>query len=385
MGRRAEQRRNAEIKGLKEAEKRTNSLGGRSYDPRYRKYSIQEIEAATDNFSKALKIGEGGYGPVYVGELAHTQVAIKALRPDAAQGRSQFQQEIEVLSCIRHPNMVLLLGACPEYGCLIYEYMANGSLEDRLFRQAKQALGLTHLVEHAIEIGTFDEMLDPAVPDWPVEEALKFAKLALQCAQMRRKDRPDLGTVVLPELNRLRELGEKGGGAFSIQMCSVSTKPSLLVASLASPHHHAVSGTADVGCVGEVVKHERLVDDRFFLICKGQERFRVTDLVRTKPYLVAEVQWLEDRLSGDGEEDMDALATEVESYMKDVIRLSNRLGGKPEKEGGDDVEGKVGVDPKRSGGRRGSAFFLFFFWSKMVLHFFLVKNGSSFLVDLGVG
>ena len=66
---------------------------------------------------------------------------------------------------------------------------------------------------------------------------------------------------------------------------------------------------------------------------------------------------------------MDALATEVESYMKDVIRLSNRLGGKPEKEGGDDVEGKVGVDPRRSGGRRGSAFFLFFF---------LVENGSAF-------
>ncbi|KAL6183992.1 hypothetical protein ACLB2K_045400 [Fragaria x ananassa] len=137
-------------------------------------------------------------------------------------------------------------------------------------------------------------------------------------------------------------------------------------------YNNAVSGTADVGCVGEVVKHERLVDDRFFLICKGQERFRVTDLVRTKPYLVVEVQWLEDRPSDDGEEDLDALATEVESYMKDVIRLSNRLGGKPEKEGSDDVEGKVGVDPRRSGGRRGSAFFLFFFW---------VENGSAFFFD----
>lgn len=94
----------------------------------------------------------------------------------------------------------------------------------------------------------------------------------------------------------------------------------------------AVSGTTDVGCVGEVVKHERLVDDRFFLICKGQERFRVANLVRTKPYLVAEVTWLEDRPSGSGEEDLDALANEVESYMKDVIRLSNRLSGKPEKE-----------------------------------------------------
>ncbi|KAK4859839.1 hypothetical protein QYF36_012780 [Acer negundo] len=92
----------------------------------------------------------------------------------------------------------------------------------------------------------------------------------------------------------------------------------------------AISGTTEVGCVGEIVKHERLVDDRFFLICKGQERFRVTGVVRTKPYLVAEVTWLEDRPSG--EEDLDALANEVESYMKDVIRLSNRLNGKPEKE-----------------------------------------------------
>ncbi|XVF63776.1 hypothetical protein PTKIN_Ptkin09bG0114500 [Pterospermum kingtungense] len=95
----------------------------------------------------------------------------------------------------------------------------------------------------------------------------------------------------------------------------------------------AVSGTADVGCVGEIVKHERLVDDRFFLICKGQERFRITNVVRTKPYLVAEVNWLEDRPSGD--EDLEGLANEVESYMKDVIRLSNRLNGKPEKEAQD--------------------------------------------------
>ncbi|ESQ34819.1 hypothetical protein EUTSA_v10008437mg [Eutrema salsugineum] len=96
----------------------------------------------------------------------------------------------------------------------------------------------------------------------------------------------------------------------------------------------AVSGSAaGIGCVGEIVKHERLVDDRFFLICKGQERFRVTDLVRTKPYLVAKVTWLEDRPSG--EENLDELANEVEVLMKEVIRLSNRLNGKPEKEAQD--------------------------------------------------
>ncbi|XP_043714105.1 lon protease 2-like [Telopea speciosissima] len=95
------------------------------------------------------------------------------------------------------------------------------------------------------------------------------------------------------------------------------------------------TGTADVGCVGEVVKHERLVDDRFFLICKGQDRFRVSSIVRTKPYLVAKVSWMEDRPSAtDGDDNLDGLANEVETYMKDVIRLSNRLNGK-EKEAQD--------------------------------------------------
>jgi Lon protease-like protein len=97
-------------------------------------------------------------------------------------------------------------------------------------------------------------------------------------------------------------------------------------------------GAADVGCVGEVVKHERLADDRFFLICKGQQRFRVARVVRTKPYLVAAVQWLEDRPPAEPPapgEDAEALATDVEALMRDVIRIANRLNGKPEKKVGD--------------------------------------------------
>ncbi|KAK3000369.1 hypothetical protein RJ639_020410, partial [Escallonia herrerae] len=232
----AQKRMNAERRALKEAEEKKKVLDALAHsDVRYRKYSIEEIETATEYFADSRKIGEGGYGPVYKCYLDHTPVAIKVLRPDAAQGRSQFQQEVEVLSCIRHPNMVLLLGACPEYGCLVYEHMANGSLEDRLFRReyqqtgmlgiksdiyslgvmflqlvtAKPPMGLTHHVERAIEKGTFGEMLDPAIPDWPVEEATNFAKLALKCAELRRKDRPDLRSVVLPELNRLRAVAEE--------------------------------------------------------------------------------------------------------------------------------------------------------------------------------
>ena len=228
--------------------------------------------------------------------------------------------QVDVLSTIRHPNMVILLGACPEYGCLVYEYLDNGSLEDRLFQKdntppipwktrfkiaaeiatcllflhqtkpepivhrdlkpgnilldrnhmskisdvglarlvppsvankttqyhmtaaagtfcyidpeyqqtgllgvksdiyslgvmllqiitAKPPMGLAHQVDKAIQKGVFPDILDPSVTDWPVEEALSFAMLALKCCELRKRDRPSLGSVILPELCRLRDLG----------------------------------------------------------------------------------------------------------------------------------------------------------------------------------
>lgn len=91
----AQKRINAEMKALRESEEKRRALDALAHsDVRYRKYTIEEIEAATDFFSESRKIGEGGYGPVYKCYLDHTPVAIKVLRPDASQGRSQFQQEV---------------------------------------------------------------------------------------------------------------------------------------------------------------------------------------------------------------------------------------------------------------------------------------------------
>ncbi|XWS16200.1 hypothetical protein CRYUN_Cryun34aG0064700 [Craigia yunnanensis] len=67
-------------------------------------------------------------------------------------------------------------------------------------------VGLTVHVQEAIKKGTFAKMLDPTVPDWHVEEALSLVKLALQCCKLRKRDRRDLDSIVLPELNCLRDL-----------------------------------------------------------------------------------------------------------------------------------------------------------------------------------
>ncbi|KAF3781739.1 U-box domain-containing protein 34 [Nymphaea thermarum] len=126
-------RQKAEVAALKESSERRKLADALfSSDQRYRRYSREELENATESFSVSKKIGEGGYGSVYKCNLDHTPVAVKLLHQDASNKKDEFLREVEVLSQIRHPHMVLLLGACPENGCLVYEYLANGSLEDRL-------------------------------------------------------------------------------------------------------------------------------------------------------------------------------------------------------------------------------------------------------------
>lgn len=91
----AQKRLTAEMKALRESEEKKKVLDALvNVDIRYRRYTIEEIEAATDFFAESLKIGEGGYGPVFKCLLDHTPVAVKVLRPDAQQGRSQFQREV---------------------------------------------------------------------------------------------------------------------------------------------------------------------------------------------------------------------------------------------------------------------------------------------------
>ncbi|KAJ3680479.1 hypothetical protein LUZ60_016757 [Juncus effusus] len=95
-------------------------------------FSRAELDEATGGFGESAKIGEGGFGSVYRGVLRNTTVAVKILHQDGMQGTSEFHQEIAVLSKIRHPNLVTLIGSCPESYGLVYEYLPNGSLEDRL-------------------------------------------------------------------------------------------------------------------------------------------------------------------------------------------------------------------------------------------------------------
>ncbi|GMH28049.1 hypothetical protein Nepgr_029892 [Nepenthes gracilis] len=314
------QRNEAEMKAARDARDK-EKLKTLLTDPiqQYRKFTWEEIESATSSFSEDLKIGMGSYGMVYKCKLHHTAVAVKVLRSREDSQSKQFHQELNILSRIRHPHLLLLLGACPEERCLVYEYMENGSLEERLFCRdnlnkppipwfdryriawevasalaflhdtkptpiihhglkpsnilldhnlvskingdaglctmlhldpcttmgmhtlcyidpeyqrsglistksdvyafgivilqlltAKPPVGIAHIVEAAMDEGRLMQILDREAGKWPARETTELARIGLKCAELRRKDRPDLNKDdVLPALERLKDVAYK--------------------------------------------------------------------------------------------------------------------------------------------------------------------------------
>jgi serine/threonine protein kinase len=102
-------------------------------------YSYREIERATGGFSEEKRLGTGAYGTVYEGRLSDDRlVAVKRIRPnDNGGGVDSVVNEVKLLSCVCHRNLVRLLGCCIEQGqqILVYEFMPNGTLAQHLQRE----------------------------------------------------------------------------------------------------------------------------------------------------------------------------------------------------------------------------------------------------------
>ncbi|XWK86539.1 MAG: LON peptidase substrate-binding domain-containing protein [Phormidium sp.] len=79
---------------------------------------------------------------------------------------------------------------------------------------------------------------------------------------------------------------------------------------------------ASVGCCAEIVRFQRLPDDRMKILTLGQQRFRVLEYVREKPYRVGLVEWIEDQPP---QRELNSLAANVEQLLRDVVRLSAKL------------------------------------------------------------
>ncbi|KAL5674999.1 hypothetical protein ACJX0J_011130, partial [Zea mays] len=98
-------------------------------------FSYNDLRKATQDFSDANKIGEGGFGSVFRGVLKDgTLVAVKVLSATSRQGVREFLTELTAISDIKHANLVTLIGCCAEgsHRILVYNYLENNSLAQTL-------------------------------------------------------------------------------------------------------------------------------------------------------------------------------------------------------------------------------------------------------------
>ncbi|KAM7465180.1 hypothetical protein LguiB_012742 [Lonicera macranthoides] len=104
-------------------------------------YDFGTIKTATDNFSEANKLGQGGFGAVYKGGLQNgLDIAVK--RPsNSGQGKLEFKNEVLLVAKLQHRNLVRLLGFCLEgiERLLIYEFVPNASLDHFIFDPVNRA------------------------------------------------------------------------------------------------------------------------------------------------------------------------------------------------------------------------------------------------------
>ncbi|MED6170975.1 hypothetical protein PIB30_036333 [Stylosanthes scabra] len=103
-------------------------------------FHISELERATNKFSQRNMIGQGGDGVVYKGTLSDgTLVAVKEILNLESKGDEEFGYEVDIISKIKHRNLLALRGCCVtsdnlkgKRRFLVYDYMPNGSLSYQL-------------------------------------------------------------------------------------------------------------------------------------------------------------------------------------------------------------------------------------------------------------
>ncbi|XP_039052562.1 lysM domain receptor-like kinase 3 [Hibiscus syriacus] len=112
-------------------------------------FSYEELAQATDNFSLANKIGEGGFGAVYYANLRGEEAAIKKMDMQASK---EFLAELKVLTRVHHLNLVRLIGYCVEGSLfLVYEFIENGNLSQHLRGQSREPLPWSNRVQIALD------------------------------------------------------------------------------------------------------------------------------------------------------------------------------------------------------------------------------------------
>ncbi|CAM8945858.1 unnamed protein product [Rhodiola kirilowii] len=106
-------------------------------------FSYEELSMATDGFSDANILGQGGFGYVHRGVLPNgKEVAVKSLKAGSGQGEREFRAEVEIISRVHHKHLVSLVGYCitGTHRMLVYDFVANNTMEFHLHGEGRPTM-----------------------------------------------------------------------------------------------------------------------------------------------------------------------------------------------------------------------------------------------------
>ncbi|KAK6912072.1 Serine-threonine/tyrosine-protein kinase, catalytic domain [Dillenia turbinata] len=106
-------------------------------------FTYEELDAATNGFSRDNLLGQGGFGYVFKGVLPNgREVAVKQLKAESRQGEREFQAEVEIISRVHHKHLVSLVGYCitGSQRMLVYEFVPNKTMEFHLHGKGRPVM-----------------------------------------------------------------------------------------------------------------------------------------------------------------------------------------------------------------------------------------------------
>ncbi|KAH6797056.1 hypothetical protein C2S52_021610 [Perilla frutescens var. hirtella] len=125
-------------------------------------FTYTELEEATNKFDPSRELGDGGFGTVYYGLLTDgREVAVKRLYENNFKRAEQFMNEVEILTRLRHQNLVKLYGCTSRRSqelLLVYEYIPNGTVADHLHGKRATSGLLSWPVRLQIAVETADAL-----------------------------------------------------------------------------------------------------------------------------------------------------------------------------------------------------------------------------------
>ncbi|KAF8700181.1 hypothetical protein HU200_034558 [Digitaria exilis] len=198
-----------------------------------KRFSFHELEIATGHFS--VKLGGGGFGSVFKGNIGKQTVAVKRLE-GVEQGTEEFLAEVKTIGRIHHFNLIRLVGFCAEksHRLLVYEYLPNGSLDKWIFpkstvftltwktrqkadiysfgivmieiicgrenlgeSQPEESIHLVSLLQEKARHGQLSDLVDSSSNDMALhmQDAVEAMKLAMWCLQVDSSKRPLMSTI----------------------------------------------------------------------------------------------------------------------------------------------------------------------------------------------